>query len=718
MKRIVTSPSFGLEAWLENTRVVLPLRGMDIRAEIFGGFARVEIDQVFVQSNPQPLDCRYVFPLPADAAVHRCEMHVNGRMVLARVEERSEAKRLYNKARREGFRAALATGERENLFTLELGNLQSGDEIVMRFAYFQPLQRLQDQRTLRIPLAPGVRYVPGKSLLRANNGSGTIDDTDKVPDASRISPPRIDGHHPDAASFSVEITVRGGTETTRDISSPSHVLAVRPDEHDVTVSIAAGHAIADRDFVMTWLEPAPIKPLGRTWMDKNGRGVLEVRLPKQETRTATREVYILLDGSGSMRGENWTGACRAVANLIPRLDADTLVWLTLFSTDWRDYAEKPYPAGSLDLGPAGEKLLPLAPFGGTELEPALVHVVEQVRHHSQNRPSAILILTDGAIGNEEDVVATAQTAGCPVHVIGISMSPNDALRAVAEETGGSAVFLSPGDDIPAALERFTPLLREPIVRNVGLPSGWSTADGRSVRDLASGDDLVVAISGPGQIGTLTGQDFHGKPWELQLESSTCEPAGLVWARSRIRHLERRHDDASLALAKEFNILCRDASFVAWDESEKVVIAEKLIEQPALACEPRMMVRACPAPIYENYFEGRVAESNPVSRLLKPATDLSPIEMMRFCVVRARKLGSLLPSGSQFAVDLDLTLEALKNFDLVVLDWEGLVRLLNELIQILDKIAREMPLLSKEAKAVRKQVKECRKKASTNCAPTA
>jgi Ca-activated chloride channel family protein len=44
-----------------------------------------------------------------------------------------------------------------------------------------------------------VRYIPGAPLLRSNSGKGAVDDTDQVPEASRISPPRIDQLHPDAA---------------------------------------------------------------------------------------------------------------------------------------------------------------------------------------------------------------------------------------------------------------------------------------------------------------------------------------------------------------------------------------------------------------------------------------------------------------------------------------------------------------------------------------
>ena len=73
------------------------------------------------------MDCLYTFPLPAGAAVYRCEMHVNGRVIRARVEERERAREIAREQKAAGRRTDLVEMERENLFTLALGNLQPGD---------------------------------------------------------------------------------------------------------------------------------------------------------------------------------------------------------------------------------------------------------------------------------------------------------------------------------------------------------------------------------------------------------------------------------------------------------------------------------------------------------------------------------------------------------------------------------------------------------------
>ena len=511
---------FGLEGWLESTRVLLPLRSVSVNAEVAAGFATVEIDQLFEQSNENPLDCRYVFPLPADAAVYRCEMHVNGRVILAKVEERSAARKLYKKAKAEGRRAAMAEAERENLFTLQLGNLQPGDSILMRFAYVQPVQRLREQRTLRIPVNPGVRYIPGEPLLRGSHGPGVVDDTSEVPDASLITPPRIASDHADAAGLSVQVRLHGENGIADSVSSPTHMIVVRGESSDLTAALAVNHNVPDRDFVISWNEPKPHLPIARTWLDAGSRGVLEVRLPVAATKEATTsaDVYFLIDRSGSMEGSNWDGACKALASFLPRLGPDTRVWITLFESTTHDYDSQLVRVGDLDLGPNGEKIRSLGTKGGTEMGFALGHIGEKIRLHSPDREATILVITDGQVGNEAQVKVLARSIGCPVHIIGVAMTMNDALGAVASSTGGRSVFLAPGEDIPAAVERFAPVLRDPVITNLSLSSGWTTADGSKLRDLVDGDDLVVPVSATKDAGpfALTGKKADGSRWEVVL----------------------------------------------------------------------------------------------------------------------------------------------------------------------------------------------------------
>jgi len=606
MKNRTTNPeTIGLEAWLEKSRIVLPLRGLSVRADITAGFADVEVDQLFEQNNDQPLDCRYLFPLPADAAAYRCEMRVNGRVIVAKTEKRSEAIKLFKQAKARGRRAALTESERDNLFTLQLGNLQPGDIVLMRFAYLQPVQRLRERRTLRIPVNPGVRYIAGEPLLRENSGPGPVDDTDLVPDASRITTPRIAADHPDAASLHASVRLHGAGDFTDSVSSPSHPIVVRKEGEDLLAALAIDGNLPNRDFIFTWNEKCPVVPVVRAWLDEGNRGLLEIRLPEAPANTATApppDVYFLLDRSGSMGGDNWTGACKALAAFVPRLHPETRVWLALFESSVRDYESKLVRAADIDFGPEGSDIYRIGVAGGTELVPALEHLRQKKNAHSGEHHAAVLVITDGQVGDEYGAVMAAKKFGCPVHILGVAMSANDGLDALAKETGGRSIFLAPGEDITGAVERFAAVLRAPVVTGLTMPPGWTTADETPLRDLCESDDIVIPISAAKDARDLDigGKTADGTSWSFVPERQSMPKAGLVWARSRIRSLDASdREDEALVVAKEFNLLSRDAAFIAWDEAEQVPVAQSEIIQPALEVEEH--VSACMAPPPERLY---------------------------------------------------------------------------------------------------------------------
>ena len=66
---------------------------------------------------------------------------------------------------------------------------------------------------------------------------------------------------------------------------------------------------------------------------------------------------------------------------------------------------------------------------------------------------------------------------------------------------------------------------------------------------------------------------------------------LIWMKHRIDSLLRvGRDSEAIALAKKANLVCRGAAFVAWDDAEKVAIAQEEVYQPSLCSERKLMSR--------------------------------------------------------------------------------------------------------------------------------
>jgi Ca-activated chloride channel family protein len=596
--------AFGLIAWLEQTKISLPLKGVECAFNVCGDVVSVELDQIFQQNATQPLDCLYTFPLPAGAAVYRCEMHLDGRVIKARVEERERAREIAQEKKAAGYRTALVEMERDNLFTLSLGNVQPGDMIVIRFAYFQTLSRLGDWTSFSIPFCPGIRYIPGVPLLRAPKGKGTLDDTDQVPDASRISPPRIGALHPDASYLSVEGIVEHPLNDVKDISSPSHPVFVRAVQGTSKVTIADQAAVPDCDFVLRWteLQPREVKPMG--WVTRieagcsaigassNGEAFALIRLRAPEQVVVSdnylQDVYFLIDRSGSMQGLKWQKAVEAFREFLKGLGKDDRVWATFFESSVRDLAEAPLPAHEILADRAVENLEAIGTAGGTELLPALEHVLTKIAAHSTERPSSLVLITDGQVGNEAQILkALSRYAQLRVHVFGIDVAINDGfLHQLAAQHHGSACLMSPQDDIVGAVARLGNRLRRPVWTSIRVQDGWEIV-GQTLPDLYEGQVLSLPLKGSGSARSVSLEgklpDGTSKSCRFELVETSAVALPLLWAKRRIEfHLAKGKIEEAIALAKANNIVCEGAAFIAWDEAEKVPVSAREVYQPAMA----------------------------------------------------------------------------------------------------------------------------------------
>ena len=600
-QRTASAP-FGLIAWLEQTQIHLPLKAVTCRFEVSGAAADVQIDQVFHQSAGRPLDVTYSFPLPSKAAVYRCEMVVNGRTIRAKVVEQETARRLAKQKKAEGRRTALVEMERGNLFTLSLGNVQPNDIIVIRFAYFEELDAWKDELALQIPFTPGVRYIPGEPLLRSNCGRGAVDDTDQVPDASRISPPRIDQMHPDAARLSLSGKLDGRDVDLCSISSSTHGTAVRPTDNAFEIFLPTNAAIPDRDFVLRWRHASRPDLLPVAWISSDeveSYALIELRAPDNVPVETSREgidAYFLVDRSGSMSGEKWIKAAEALIEFVKATTPSDRVWITFFESSYRDYAEKPLERDALLRDPDFQSIARLGTGGGTELLPALRHVLKAQQRFSGRRRSHIILITDGQVGNEEAVLRAVSRRALPVHCFGIDHAVNEAfLRQLAGQQRGTSVFLTPNDDLVRPIAILGSRLSRPVLTHVTLDGGWELA-GAELPDIYAGQVAFASVrkQGRGLDINVTGRGADGRPLTVSLEAQSAEThlPKLIWMKHRIESLlQVGKDTEAIALAEKANLVCPGAAFIAWDDAEQVAIAEDEIYQPSLEAQVGVLRRS-------------------------------------------------------------------------------------------------------------------------------
>src|SRR6266496_2007498 len=177
-----------------NPKGSCPLKQTNVKAEISGFISRVVVTQEFENPFKEKIEAVYTFPLPQNAAVDDMTMTVGDRTVRGKILRREEAQAVYEAAKKGGQVASLLDQERPNIFTQSVANIMPGEQVKIIISYIETLKYEDGSYEFVFPMVVGPRYVPGSATATQGNpqgnteGNGFAPNTDRVPDASRITP--------------------------------------------------------------------------------------------------------------------------------------------------------------------------------------------------------------------------------------------------------------------------------------------------------------------------------------------------------------------------------------------------------------------------------------------------------------------------------------------------------------------------------------------------
>lgn len=590
-------------AELRSARGALPLRAVSVRAEVVGTTAEVEVEQVFANDFDESLEVSYVFPLPDLAAVTRCEMRVDGRVVMATLQERGEAREAYANAVEAGKTAALAEQERPGVFTMTLGNLAAGAEARVRFAMAYPLPREQDRHVFRFPLVVAERYVPGVATAQEPVGDGVARDTDEVIDASRVSPPR---RAPGARGPRLDavVALAHGALELDDLECNMKAIEQHRERGRRVVRIDPDAELA-RDLVLRFrLAGAGLQSQLWTQLDddqRHGTFELVIAPPIAAIRPRPRDIVIVLDRSGSMDGWKIVVARRAVARLIDTLDDDDRFAVFAFGSETIAPMDLPYDrlhrATARNRVRACEFSNNLLASGGTEMAQPLDLAVSMLDDDAPERDRWIVLITDGQVANEDALVGAVARTTAKIAAVGIDDAVNASLlRRLAAQTGGMVEYVDATHRLDDMLDRIHLVIRAPALERVMLEGATllpNTIVPSAPLNVFPGVPLVVRgryREALPSVRILARR--HSEPFSQTVAAASETPLALrtCWAREQLLALEdrmvgeprRRSDLATemIALSLQHGVLSRFTAFVAIDErGDEVPVATRHIAQP-------------------------------------------------------------------------------------------------------------------------------------------
>src|SRR6266404_749490 len=482
-------------------KALCPLKHTDVKAQISGFLSRVTINQQFENPFKEKIEAVYTFPLPQNAAVDDMTMVVGDRTVRGKILRREEAEAVYEAAKTNGQTASLLNQERPNIFTQSVANILPGEQIKITISYVETLKYEDVSYEFIFPMVVGPRYVPGSATgpRVGAKGNGFAPNTDRVPDASRITPRPVPEGMRLGHDISLDVTLDAGVPIDG-LSSKTHEVNVeRPDDHRARITLKDQAAIPNKDFILRYdvagrkIEDALLTHAS----DKGGYFTLILQPPLRVTAedVTPKELVFVLDTSGSMYGFPIEKAKEtmklALDNLYP---SDTFNLIT-FSGDEHILFPAPVPATKDNLAKAQAFLESRQGGGGTEMMKAIKASMDP--SDASDHVRIVCFMTDGYVGNDMEIIGEVQKhPNARVFAFGVGGAVNRfLLDNMAKYGRGEVEYVALNDDGSAAARRFHERVRNPLLTDISVDwNGLPVADvyPKTIPDLFGAKPVILS----------------------------------------------------------------------------------------------------------------------------------------------------------------------------------------------------------------------------------
>ncbi len=552
----------------------LPLKKTSTRVELNGYMARVVVTQLYRNQGNKPINATYIFPGSTRAAVNGMTMTIGERRIVAKIKEKQQAKKTFEKAKKEGKSASLLSQKRPNVFSMEVANIMPGDEIKVELTYSEIISAEDGVYEFVYPAVVGPRY--------GGDAGTTTSETKWIE-----NPYFVEGTE-DPTKFELAVEMRSPLPING-LTSPSHTIDAQwQNKQSVKVSLPNKTDGGNRDFILRYRLQDKQILTGLTRFESDGENYfLLVSEPPSRVlpeQVPSRDYFFVIDVSGSMHGFPLDTAKQLMDKLFSNLKPGDRFNILFFSGGSRVLSPQPLPVTPANITHARNMLMNQRGGGGTELYSALQKVFAMSSGDDTSRN--IVLITDGYISAEDRVF---QLIDQNLHrnnlfAFGIGSSVNRYLiEGVAKAGRAEAFVVTDPHEAGQQAQRFNDYISAPALTNIRLEAeGVELYDMEPAKipDMLAQRPIMVLgkYRNASKSASLTLKGVGGRgeqQWKFRLQDADAGDANLpqLWARKKLERLyvipnedKQVQKQSILELGLKYSLLTSETSFVAVDET--------------------------------------------------------------------------------------------------------------------------------------------------------
>jgi len=515
----------------------LPLKSTSANVLISGVIADATVTQVYENRGKRPLEAIYVFPASTRAAVYGMKMTIGERTIIAKIDRRDAARRLYEQAKKQGQSASLLEQQRPNVFQMNVANILPGDVIKVELRYTELLVPEDNVYSFVYPTVVGPRYTGGGA-----GDSGAAD--------SWAANPYLHEGDPPTYAFHMDVRLSAGLPI-QDVFCASHRMNVRY-EGPARARLALDPLEArggNRDLIVKYrLAGGQIQTGLLLFEGEDENFFLLMMQPPEKVETRQippREYIFIVDVSGSMHGFPLEVSKKLLKDLIGNLRPEDRFNVLLFAGGSTLMSERSLPATRANVTHALNVIDRQRGGGGTQLLPALKRALALPGTEGCSR--SIVIVTDGYVSVEEaafDLIRNS-LGDANMFAFGIGSSVNRHLiEGMARVGMGEPFVVTRPEEAAGTAAGFRDLIQSPVLTDIKVRfDGFQTYDVEppSIPDVLAQRPVLVFGKWKGEPGGTVrlsgtgGEGVYSRTLNVTDFAPSDENGALpyLWARHRI-----------------------------------------------------------------------------------------------------------------------------------------------------------------------------------------